>query len=532
MPPRATGAAVEGWTAEVAGGAGEETPSGPLAQGLLATGAGRPARGGARAFRLRVGRRGSRFKGSAGAEMAGITAQGVGSGIDIAGLVSRLVEAEAAPVTARLNRQEQETSAELSALGFLKSGLSSLQQSLKGLTGNSAFQAMSAVSSDESLLAASAGETAVPGRYQVEVLRLAQTHKLGSQTFDSTQAFGGSAGDELLIAAGEDSFSIDLSTSKTLAQIRDAINGAEGNAGIRASLLQVAEGQEVLMITAAGSGQAQAVTLTATLAGTPALSFETVNQNAAGEPLAELSDLDAAVRIDGFAVTRPDNRLSDVIEGLTIYLKRAEPGTSLTLEVSADRNAASSAVAAFVQQYNSLVDALTQVSGYKGPGVEQAPLFGDAATRGLGSRLRAELSRAQVAPEGGVSTLSEIGLRTDLNGKLTLDTSALATALADDPEGVGRLLGAEGGLAGRLEDLLSPYTGADGILSARTNGLEGRLERIDDSRESLERRLTVLETRYRQQFTAMDALVGQLMTTSDFLSQQLGALAELNNNRS
>lgn len=466
----------------------------------------------------------SRFNVRSGAEMAGITTGGIGSGIDITGLVSKLVEAEATPVTTRLNRQEKETSAELSALGLLKSGVSSLRNSLKGLSGEDAFQAMSAASSDETLLSASADETAVPGRYQVEVLRLAQTHKLGSQTFDSTQTFGGSAGDGLLVAAGEDTFTIDLSTPKTLAQIRDAINGANNNPGITASLLQVAEGREVLMVTAAGSGQARAVNLTATLAQGSALSFQTVNQNAAGEPLTDLSELDAAVRIDGFEITRPDNPLSDVIEGLTIDLKRAEPGTTVTLEASADRSAASSAVSAFVKAYNSLVDIFTQVSGYKGPGVEQPALFGDAATRGLGSRLRAELSHAEAVPEGGVSTLSQLGLRTDLNGKLTLDTKALQAALAEDPDGVSRLLGAEGGLAGRLEGLLSPYAAADGILSARTKGLEGRLERIDDSRESLERRLELLETRYRQQFMAMDALVGQLMSTSDFLTQQLSAL--------
>lgn len=456
--------------------------------------------------------------------MASITASGIGSGLDISGLVAQLVSAESTPATTRLDRQEKQASAELSALGSLKSALSSLQASLKSLSGSAGMQAMKAVSSDETLFTAVASDKASAGQYQVEVLRLAQRHKLASDTFDNTQTFGGATGDQLQIAAGDASFTLDLSTARTLAEIRDGINAAADNPGVTATLVRVDDTREVLMINAAGTGRAQAVTVTEALAGGLSLSLDMTNRDAFGQPLTDVAQLDAAVQIDGIEVTRPGNQLTDLIDGLTLDLKRAAPDKTAMLEVGADRTAAATAITAFVDQYNAMVDTLNKVSGFKGVGAEQPALFGDAATRALGTRLRSEVGSDVAGAGGSFSALAEIGIRTGKDGKLTLDSKALDAALAKDRAGVGALFGAEDGLAERLDGLIGSYLESGGILDARTKGVQGRLERIEDSREALERRMSALEARYQKQFAAMDALVGQLQTTGSFLTQQLSSL--------
>lgn len=456
--------------------------------------------------------------------MTSITSMGIGSGLDIAGLVSQLVKAEGAPATARLDRQAQKANAQLSALGSLKSALASLRDSLKGLADQSAFRALSVTSSQDALLGASASDQARPGQFQVEVLRLAQHHKLASDGFEAGQTFGGAAGDALVIGAGGESFTLDLSTARTLVQIRDAINAAAGNPGVTATLLQVDADHQVLILTAAASGQAQAISLTETLASGPSLSLDTANLDGAGQPLGDLALLDAALRVDGVAVTRPGNRVADLIQGLTLDLRRAEPGALVGLELRPDREAISEAVSGFVTQYNAFIDTLSKVAGFKGTGAEQPPLFGDAAARGIANRLRTELSQGLAAPEGAFSTLSEVGVRLGVDGKLTLSTETLEAALAQDLKGVAALFGPGDGLARRLDGLIGSYLGSGGVIDARTKGIQGQLERIDDSRESLERRLGALEARYRQQFTVMDALIGQLQATSSFLTQQLAAL--------
>jgi flagellar hook-associated protein 2 len=457
--------------------------------------------------------------------MSTITSLGIGSGLDIASLVSQLVKAEGDPATTRLNTQQQTASAQLSALGTLKSSLSSLQTSLKALSGQTVFQATKASSSQEALFTVSASAKASAGQYQVEVQRLAERHKLGSDSVASTQTFGGSAGDQLVIAAGSDSFTLDLSAGKTLSEIRDGINAAADNPGITASLIQVDDTRQVLMLTAADTGSAKAVSVTETLATSPSLSFDTKNLDAKGVPLANTALLDSLVKIDGIDVTRAGNQLTDVIEGLTIDLHKAEEGTRGTLSVSPDQTSAASAVSTFVGQYNALVDTLTRVSGYKGADATQPALFGDATTRGIASRLRVELGRGLSGLDGAFSNLSQIGIRTGTDGKLTLDATALNAALAKDSAGVSDLFASTDGFATRINGLIETYIQSGGVLEARTKGAQGRLDRIDDAREILDRRLTALEARYKKQFTAMDTLVGQLQSTSSFLTQQFAALS-------
>ncbi|MEY6431901.1 flagellar filament capping protein FliD [Thioalkalicoccus limnaeus] len=456
--------------------------------------------------------------------MATITAMGMGSGLDIAGLVSQLVKAEGGPVTQRLDRQQRQASAELSALGSLKSALASLQTSLKGLADANGARPMSASSSHEALFSAVADGQAVGGQYQLEIVRLAQRHKLGTELIDKGQTFGGAAGDQLTIATGGAEFTLDLATAKTLAEIRDAINRAADNPGVTASLLRVDADNEILVLSAADTGQANAVTVTETFAGGPSLGLTTANRDAAGKPLTDLAELDALIRIDGIEIARTGNQLADVLDGVRIELGQAEPGTLAALEVVPDHQADVAAIKGFVDQYNALMDTLGRLAGFRGVGAEQPPLYGDAAARGLGSRLRTELSRSADGSPFGQSGLAEIGIQLGSDGKLTLDAGKLESALAADRDGVSRVFGSEEGLATRLGALLEAHLQRGGILDTRTDGLKGRLDRIAGAREALERRLEVIETRYRQQFLAMDVLVGRLQNTSSFLSQQLTAL--------
>lgn len=91
------------------------------------------------------------------------------------------------------------------------------------------------------------------------------------------------------------------------------------------------------------------------------------------------------------------------------------------------------------------------------------------------------------------------------------------------------------GLAYQLDRMITGLLETDGALDARTAGIQDRIDDIVESRDDLDRRMEILEARYRAQFTALDTLLSQLQTTSDFLTQQLAALpgaASPNNNNS
>ena len=115
-----------------------------------------------------------------------IIAGGIGSGLDINGIVSQLVAAEAEPANARLNAKEIDLGSELSAFGTLKSALSAFQTSVTRLEDESAFQVFTANSSDEDVFTASADKTAVAGSYNIEVIQLAQAEKLRSKNYSAS----------------------------------------------------------------------------------------------------------------------------------------------------------------------------------------------------------------------------------------------------------------------------------------------------------------------------------------------------------
>ena len=126
--------------------------------------------------------------------------------------------------------------------------------------------------------------------------------------------------------------------------------------------------------------------------------------------------------------------------------------------------------------------------------------------------------------------LSALGVKSNKDGSLTIDTAKLDTALAADPAAVTRLfdkdaVGSLGNVLGqRLEGAVAANTG---LLDTRTKALNDRLKGVASDRERLNVRMTKVEESYRRQYTALDSLVAQLQTTSSFLSQQLSQIANL-----
>ncbi|MGA7980090.1 MAG: flagellar filament capping protein FliD [Chromatiaceae bacterium] len=456
--------------------------------------------------------------------MAVLSAAGLGSGLDISGLVSKLVAAEGDPAKARLTKQESSLTAEFSALGTLQSALSGLQASLEKVDKASDFALVKASSGNVDLFTATAEKGAAPGNFRVEVERLAQPHKLASASLAADATFGGSDGDSLTLMINAEALVIDLSQGNTLAELRDAVNSASDNPGVRATLINVDETHQTLLLTATETGSANRIEVTETISSGGSLALTTANRDADGNLLGDLTGLDAAVTIDGIPVTRPSNAITDAIEGVSLSLRGAAPGSPADLAVAVDQQGISAAISSFVDKYNGLVRTLSGVSGYRGEEADQPALFGDAMTRSIGNRLRSELGRSLPELDGAFASLADIGITTKTDGTLVLDSAKLNEALSTDPAAVGQLFYSDQGYAPRFAAILSSYLDTGGVLDSRTAGVQSQIDDIGDRRTALDERLTSLEERYMRQFTALDAMVGQLSATSDFLTHQLANL--------
>ncbi len=451
-----------------------------------------------------------------------IIAGGIGSGLDINGLVSQLVASEAEPTNARLNSQEIELGSELSAFGTLKSALSAFQSSAEKIEDVGVFQVSTATSSDDDVFTASAGETAVAGDYGIEVLQLAQAEKLKSIDFASSGEIIGTG--TLDITLGIETFQLTIdATNSSLEGIRDAINAATDNPGVTASIITVDSGTQ-LILSSSEVGASNTIDVVAT--DDDALDGFDLTQLNTANLISLQTASDAIIKVDTQTVTRDSNTFSDVISGVTFNLQAANPGTIETLSVRADTDTIKNDINSFVNNYNTLVGVMRGLSNFDQSTLVSGPLNGDSVVRGIQNSLRQALSTNVTG--GAFSNLSELGITIGDGGSLSIDDTVLDERLSNDLSDVKQFFSSAGGLAQTFGNAISGYVDDDGIIDSRTEGLQSRLDGIDDKRVRLDRRMAALEARLNAQFTAMDILVAQLQATGSFLTQQLANLPSIN----
>jgi flagellar hook-associated protein 2 len=457
--------------------------------------------------------------------MGSIISTGVGSGLDVNGLVKKLVEAEGAQKSARLDTAEAKAQAKLSALGSLRAALAGFRDTVAKLKSVDAFRGRQATVSKDDFISATATTTAAPTSYSVEVDRLAAAHKLQSATpFSSAAAVIGTGTLAIKTAGVTYNVTID-GTNNTVDGIASAINSSQAGEKVIASVITGANGAATLTITARNSGAANAITITQS-GGDGGLA-QIAYPASGGSGLAQIKEaLDARAFIDGVEVTSATNTISGAIAGVDISLLEAnDDGETTLLTVGYDKEGAKQAVGDFVKSYNALVDAIKSVSSYDVQTKTGGPLFGDAGLRNITYQLRREMSSSVLDADPAFDMLNKIGVTVALDGKLAVDAGKLDSAMSTNFDAVGKLFATPDiGIAIKVDQLLDPYLQTGGVFDNRNDSLKSSIAEIDDQREALNLRLEALQARYLKQFNALDGLLAQLSQTSNFLSQQLSQL--------
>lgn len=454
--------------------------------------------------------------------MASIVSTGIGSGLDIAGIVQQLVAAEGDPVESRLGQQETRAQAKLSAFGSLKSALSGFRDKLESMRSLDQFLSRKAISGNENVFTVSAGSSALPANYSIEVVQVAQAQKLTSGAFTGSSAVIGTG--TLTIGVGTSSMGLDITTdNNSLAGIRDAINNATDNPGVAATIVNADSGSYLIM-TAEDTGATNSITITQTGGDGGLSSLVYDPANSLFSMTESIAPQDAQIRIDGLDVASASNTFATAVQGVTITVLQDTGGMTESLTVENDPAAARKLVDDFVAGYNELVSTVDNLTSYDAENERGAPLIGDATIRGIRDQIRREMSAAVQDIDANFSMLSDVGIEGQLDGKLSVNESKIDGVLAADFVKFGQLFSASDGFATRLFDLADSFLDTDGIIETRTQGLTTQIEGISDDRDALNNRLASLETRLLRQFNALDSLLSQLSQTSNFLGQQLANL--------
>ena len=420
--------------------------------------------------------------------MPTLSASGIGSGLDVNDLLRQIVEAERAPAENRLNLQEAKAQAEISAFGSLKSAVTSFKTSLTSLKTASGFSVNKVSVGDNSLLTASASSIATDGSYSVEVESLAQSHSLATIAFDSLDTVVGTGTltfdfgttdytpaegvnpesyDGFVTNPDRSSQSIEITNANnTVEGLRDAINDAD--IGITASVVDDGTGFK-LLITSDDAGLDNSLEITvddADMDDTDASGLSHLAFNSAATVLDQtLAASDASVKINGLQVTRETNSITGAIHGVTLNLKAADIGNPTQVSISRDSSNAEGNINNFVSKYNELVKTISALTEFGGAEGQSGLLLGDTTTRNVISQIRREVG-SSISNNSVFNSLSSIGITTQRDGTLALNSSTFKAALEDDPDTVAGLFYSNG----------SPTDSGVTFISSTSATQEGRFD--------------------------------------------------------
>lgn len=463
-----------------------------------------------------------------------ITSAGVGSGLDVESIITKLMGIEQQPLK-QLQTAATGIQTKISAFGALQSGMSGLRDAALALTNPSAWSSTTASSGDATSVAATSSASAVPGSYSVTVQKLATAQSVASTAVagSSTLVGAGTMHIDLGSWAGATSFAakagstgvdITVSDTDTLASLRDKINAA--GAGVNATVVTDATGAR-LVYTSSSTGTDNGFRITATPASGAGADLSTVAFDPPTSTATTLTQAaaNAAATINGLSVSSASNTLTDVIQGLTLTL--AKEGTApVQITVAQDTASTKTLIQGFVTAYNSLATTLASDIKYDSTTSTAGILQGDSTAVSLQRQVRNMLTASNGA-SSVFSTLSQAGLEMQADGTLKINDSKLASAMGNLPE-LKKLFAnsdtanpAKNGIARRLREFGDAALSTDGFLTARTDGLNKSLSINAKSQADMQNRLDATEARLRAQYTALDSKMATLNALSAYMTQQI-----------
>ena len=450
---------------------------------------------------------------------------GFGSGIDTAALVRDLAAASRAPKIERFDALARTNQAKISALARARSDLDSFATTLASVVAEGSLRSQPVASNPTAITAtADPGVRlgALTGEIEVSQLARAQTVYSGFITSPSDPVGQGSL--SLTVGTTTKNIVIDASNN-SLTGLSDAINAS--GSGVRASVITDSGGSRLVL--KGESGVAKAFTLTPDAGGDPGLDRFSFNGTSGSLTLGQAA-LDAQFRLDGVAFARPTNSFSDVFPGVSLTLRQTTIGNPVTITAQRPLDTIRQAVNDFVSVFNTLKRDIGEARQATG---------GDQATRTLDQQLGRLISQS-VTSDQAINSLSDIGLATNRDGTVTLNTAKLEAALTANPDAVEALFNptrdatrtetTDPGISVALRTIKEAASGSNGYLESLSKRLSKESEVIAKNRERVEEREDRIRAQLERKFSSLDGQIGALRATQSYIEQQFNLNGNNNNN--
>lgn len=393
----------------------------------------------------------------------------------------------------------------------LRSSVESLATAVRTLGSVGEDKALSASSTDTSLVTVSLNGATQAGSYTISNITsvataASETTLIGYETSDDTAV---SSDGVLELVVGSNSYEIDLTGEgeNTLEGLRDAINAL--GAGVSASILNTGTGDTPYYLSVTSNATGATTLQLREDAGVPASNL--ISEENQGS--------DAEFELNGIPVTKSDNVINDVVEGLTFTIKsKTDPGEDAVLTLSSNRGSLATALASFVSAYNATRDTVTAQVG------ETAGLLsGDFVVREIQQTLR-QLG-AYKDSGGTINNLADLGIEFDETGEMSFDSSSFYSlpdsAIAEAFDFLGSAATGFGALSKSLTAISDPVTG---LIKTQQDQYDRADDRLSDQILALAERIDYMQTSLSAKLQQADVLLAQLEAQQTLLTASLDSL--------
>lgn len=459
-----------------------------------------------------------------------ISSIGVGSGLKLDELLENLRTTEKKSLAVIQNRQIANTN-KISAYGQLKSSLGELQSATKALSEDS-FGAVKVTANSENIQITGKANAA-PGQYVIKVDNLATRQTLTAAAHGSRDSAIGEGGKITVRLANGKEHTLDMKGKDTSLQgVMNAIN-ADAELGMKATIINTGNPSEPyrLQLSAEATGEAASIS-TINVEGNDDLAA--VLNVDASDPAAsgfeQTKATNAKLTVNGIAITSQSNTLKNTIEGLEITLNKAGEDP-INVEVAKDDGAALNAVKDYVAAYNKFNSAIRSLTAYNVDLKKGAALTGDSMAREAQNAMR-DATLGFVPGEGQIRSMVGLGITVDpKTGDLQLDEKKLTEVLKTNMADVKNMFLGEQGIAGRVHAAADEFIKKGGRIDNVQEGAEKVGKRLQDQFDAADQRIENKIEAYRKQFVQLDVMINRMQGTSNYLSQQLSMLGNMNSNK-
>ncbi|MHB8240712.1 MAG: flagellar filament capping protein FliD [Solirubrobacteraceae bacterium] len=439
-----------------------------------------------------------------------ISVTGLASGLDTSAIIQALLAAEKQPIERLAARQEKLAGQEAIFQG-IQSSLQQLEFAVSDFSLSSLYETSQTVTSSEPLrITATTTAGAGVGGYEVEVTQLANS---AQRTF----AFASPAAEDTLSIDGHE---YTLKAGATAKELANKIN-SDSTATVYAAVVN----NETVVLSSRATGVTGGEFITVSDPGGALTEKE--GSAKAGK--------NAEFTVDGVAATSTSNVVTTAIAGVTLTLDGLTTTGPVTIDVQPpglNTSALEAKVQAFMSLYNSTVETIQKQLTTKppvSPNTAEATgsLFGDRELTSLLYRMRQTMYEPIAGLAAEMSSPSSIGLTTgavtgtssqsSLEGKLTLESSKFASALASNPAGVKTMLQKwSQGLQGIVLQAAEPGGTVASRITADSTEVGQLKRRIATMNEMLAVRQKALEQTYAE----LEAIISKNSALGSWLTSQ------------